>query len=54
MFAQVARDGHFLRATIDTAQPQRVPLRRADLRLAKMPLGPVAVFGASTSHWHFP
>lgn len=47
LFAQVVRDGHFLRATIDTAQPERQPLPRADLRLAKIPLGPVAVFGAS-------
>ena len=47
MFAQVVRGGHFLRATIDPAQPDRSPLPRADLRLAKIPLGPVAVFGAS-------
>lgn len=47
MFAQVVRDGHFLCATIDHAQPQRTPIPRADLRLAKIPLGPVAVFGAS-------
>ena len=47
LFAQVVRDGHFLRATIDTAQPERQPAPRVDLRLAKIPLGPVAVFGAS-------
>lgn len=47
MFAQVVRDGHFFSATIDNAQPERQPLPRADLRLAKIPLGPVAVFGAS-------
>ena len=47
LFAGVVRDGLFLHATIDTAQPQRQPAPRADLRLAKMPLGPVAVFGAS-------
>ncbi|MGE8687641.1 MAG: aldehyde dehydrogenase (NADP(+)) [Achromobacter sp.] len=47
LFAQVVRDGHFLRATVDTAQPERQPAPRADLRLAKIPLGPVAVFGAS-------
>lgn len=47
MFAGVVRDGHFLRATIDPAQPQRQPAPRPDLRLAKIPLGPVAVFGAS-------
>ncbi len=47
LFARVVRDGHFLHATIDPAQPQRQPLPRADLRLARVPLGPVAVFGAS-------
>ena len=47
LFAQVVRDGHFLRATVDNAQPARQPAPRADLRLAKIPLGPVAVFGAS-------
>ncbi|PTE01376.1 aldehyde dehydrogenase (NADP(+)) [Pandoraea apista] len=47
MFARVVRDGHFLDATIDPAQPAREPLPRSDLRLAKIGLGPVAVFGAS-------
>ncbi|WP_427936884.1 aldehyde dehydrogenase family protein, partial [Achromobacter marplatensis] len=47
LFAQVVRDGHFLGATVDSAQPERQPLPRPDLRLAKIPLGPVAVFGAS-------
>ncbi|MET0348532.1 MAG: aldehyde dehydrogenase (NADP(+)) [Rhizobacter sp.] len=47
LFAKVVRDGRFLGATIDPAQPERQPLPRADLRLAKVPLGPVAVFGAS-------
>lgn len=47
LFAQVVRDARFLDATIDTAQPERQPLPRSDLRLAKIPLGPVAVFGAS-------
>ena len=47
LFARVVRDGHFLGSTIDRAQPARQPLPRADLRLAKVPLGPVAVFGAS-------
>jgi NADP-dependent aldehyde dehydrogenase len=47
LFARVVRDGHFLDSTIDHAQPERQPLPRVDLRLAKVPLGPVAVFGAS-------
>ncbi|WP_408698184.1 aldehyde dehydrogenase (NADP(+)) [Acinetobacter baumannii] len=47
LFAQVVRDGRFLSATIDTAIPQRQPLPRSDIRLSKVPLGPVVVFGAS-------
>ncbi len=47
LFAQVVRDGLFLSASIDHAQADRQPLPRADLRLAKIPLGPVVVFGAS-------
>ncbi len=46
LFAQVVRAGHWLAATIDSALPERTPAR-PDLRLQKIPLGPVAVFGAS-------
>jgi len=46
LFAKVVRDGHFLGATIDSALPDRAP-PRPSLRLAKIGLGPVAVFGAS-------
>lgn len=47
LFARIVRDGYFLKATIDPAIPNRQPMPRADLRLRKLPLGPVAVFGAS-------
>lgn len=47
LFAKVLRDGHFNAAVIDPAQPARQPLPRPDLRMRKIPLGPVAVFGAS-------
>ncbi len=47
LFARVVRDGHFLHAAIDPALPQRQPAPRPDLRLMKLPVGPVAVFGAS-------
>jgi alpha-ketoglutaric semialdehyde dehydrogenase len=47
LFAKVVRDGNFLDATIDSALPDRAPLPRPDLRLRKIALGPVAVFGAS-------
>jgi NADP-dependent aldehyde dehydrogenase len=46
LFAKVVRDGYFLEATLDSALPQRTP-PRSDLRMRKIPLGPVAVFGAS-------
>ncbi|MGB0733079.1 MAG: aldehyde dehydrogenase (NADP(+)) [Pontibacterium sp.] len=47
LFADVVRKGNALDARIDTAMPDRAPLPRADLRLRNIPLGPVAVFGAS-------
>ncbi|MDV2118321.1 aldehyde dehydrogenase (NADP(+)) [Burkholderia pseudomallei] len=47
LFAAIVRDGRWLSATLDSAQPERKPLPRADLRLQKIPVGPVAVFGAS-------
>lgn len=47
LFAGVLRDGGFLDARIDPALPDRKPLPRPDLRLRNVPLGPVAVFGAS-------
>ena len=46
LFAKVVRDGHFLATALDSALPQRSP-PRPDLRLRKIGLGPVAVFGAS-------
>jgi alpha-ketoglutaric semialdehyde dehydrogenase len=46
LFAKVVRDGDFLCAAIDSALPDRAP-PRPDLRLRKVGLGPVAVFGAS-------
>lgn len=46
-FAGVVRDGGFLDARIDPAQPDRKPLPRVDLRLRNVGVGPVAVFSAS-------
>ncbi|MFC6338028.1 aldehyde dehydrogenase family protein [Pseudomonas sp. CCM 7891] len=46
LFASVVRDGGFIDARIDSALPQRTPLPRADIRLRKVAIGPVAVFGA--------
>lgn len=47
MFAGVLRRGGWMELRIDPAQPDRTPLPRPDLRLRMVPLGPVAVFGAS-------
>nr|WP_294503046.1 aldehyde dehydrogenase (NADP(+)) [uncultured Rhodopila sp.] len=47
LFANVVREGGWLDARIDPAMPDRKPLPRSDLRLRLVPLGPVAVFGAS-------
>jgi len=47
MFAGVVREGSFVDARVDTALPDRKPLPRPDLRRMLIPLGPVAVFGAS-------
>jgi alpha-ketoglutaric semialdehyde dehydrogenase len=47
MFAGVVRAGHWMGVRIDPALPDRAPLPRPDLRLRMIPLGPVAVFGAS-------
>ncbi|SDU91632.1 aldehyde dehydrogenase (NADP(+)) [Pseudomonas mucidolens] len=46
-FARTVRSGEWLDVRVDTPQPQRQPLPRADLRQRQVPLGPVAVFGAS-------
>ena len=46
LFATVVRNGQYLGATLDSALPTRIP-SRSDLRLRKIALGPVAVFGAS-------
>jgi len=47
LFAGVVRRGDWLDARIDRAQPDRKPLPRSDIRMRHLPVGPVAVFGAS-------
>ena len=47
LFAGVLREGGWMGLRIDPALPDRTPLPRPDLRLRMVPLGPVAVFGAS-------
>lgn len=46
-FAGMTRDGSWVEAVVDPANPDRKPLPKPDLRRVLRPLGPVAVFGAS-------
>ncbi|SON58448.1 NADP-dependent fatty aldehyde dehydrogenase (plasmid) [Hartmannibacter diazotrophicus] len=46
-FADALRDGPHIGERHTPADPERKPLPRPDLRLRHLPLGPVAVFGAS-------
>ena len=47
MFADHILQGDFFDARIESAQPERKPSPRPELRFANQALGPVAVFGAS-------
>ena len=47
LFADVVEEGSWVSARIDTADPERKPLPKPDIRSMLVPLGPVAVFGAS-------
>jgi len=47
LFASIVREGRWINVIVDPALPDRKPLPRPDLRSQKIPLGPVAVFGAS-------
>jgi NADP-dependent aldehyde dehydrogenase len=46
-FGEVLRDGGYLEVTIDHADAGATPAPRPDLRRMLVPIGPVAVFGAS-------
>ena len=46
-FASLLEEGSWVNATIDTAQPDRTPFPKSDIRKMLYPLGPVVVFGAS-------
>src|SRR5262245_15028533 len=47
LFAELVREGSWVDARIDRALPDRKPLPRPDLRRMLVPMGPIAVFGAS-------
>jgi len=47
LFAKMLKDGSFQQIRIDRALPERKPVAKPDIRLTHIPLGVVAVFGAS-------
>jgi alpha-ketoglutaric semialdehyde dehydrogenase len=53
LFARVVRQGDHRGVRIEPPLPERTPLPRPDLRQRKVPLGPVAVFGASNFPFAF-
>lgn len=52
-FAALLDEGSWVEATIDTAQPEREPLPRVDIRKMLVPIGPVVVFGSSNFPFAF-
>jgi alpha-ketoglutaric semialdehyde dehydrogenase len=53
LFARVVREGSWVDARIDLALPDRKPAPRPDIRRMLLPIGPVAVFGASNFPFAF-
>lgn len=47
LFANLVKEGSWVEATIDHADPDRAPAPKPDIRRMLRPLGPVVVFGAS-------
>ncbi|MFA9477913.1 aldehyde dehydrogenase (NADP(+)) [Phycisphaerales bacterium AB-hyl4] len=47
MFAALVREGSWVDARIDRAQPERQPMPKPDIRRMLVPIGPIVVFGAS-------
>jgi alpha-ketoglutaric semialdehyde dehydrogenase len=52
-FGRLLREGSYVEAIIDTAQPDRKPTPRPDIRRMLFPIGPVAVFSASNFPFAF-
>ncbi|GGA70515.1 2,5-dioxovalerate dehydrogenase [Neiella marina] len=52
-FAAIVATGEWVQASIDTADAERQPLPKPDLRRMLRPIGPVAVFGASNFPFAF-
>ncbi len=53
LFANLVREGSWVDAVIDTANPQRQPVPKPDVRRMLRAIGPVAVFGASNFPFAF-
>jgi len=53
LFAGVLEEGSWVNAIIDTANPQRMPLPKPDIRQMQLPIGPVCVYGASNFPFAF-
>jgi 2,5-dioxopentanoate dehydrogenase len=53
LFAKLVREGSWVDAVIDTADPERKPLPKPDLRRMLRPIGPVVVFDASNFPFAF-
>ncbi len=53
LFAEVLREGSWVDARIDTADPARKPAPKPDIRSMLRPIGPVGVFGASNFPFAF-
>lgn len=46
-FANLVKEGSWVEATIDTADQNRQPIPKVDIRKMSIPIGPIVVFGAS-------
>ena len=47
LFAELLKEGSWIDARIETAEPERKPVPKPDIRSMKKALGPVGIFGAS-------
>ena len=53
LFTDLLKEGSWINAIIDTAQPTRTPLPKPGLRQMQKPIGVIAVFGASNFPFAF-
>ncbi|MGK6350938.1 aldehyde dehydrogenase (NADP(+)) [Parapedobacter sp. DT-150] len=53
LFAELLKEGSWVNAIIDTANPQRTPVPKPDVRQMQLPVGPVCVYGASNFPFAF-